>query len=129
MNISVSEYEILSLMWAEKRGLTAVQINELAVNKSWKDISIHLIINSMLDKGLIIAEGMVRSGKVYSRLFVPTLSPEEYSYKQVTENAAAVKDKSAVYTGLFSALIEGDDISSSDIEKIEELIKRKKEGK
>lgn len=129
MNISVSEYEILSLMWAEKRGLTAVQINELAPNKSWKDISIHLIINSMLDKGFIKAEGMVRSGKVYSRLFVPTLSPEEYSYGQVTENAAAVKNKSAVYTGLFSALIEGDDISSSDMDKIEALIKRKKEGK
>jgi BlaI family penicillinase repressor len=128
MNISVSEYEILSLMWAEKRGLTAVQINELAPNKSWKDISIHLIINSMLDKGFIKAEGMVRSGKVYSRLFVPTLSPEEYSYGQVTENAAAVKNKSAVYTGLFSALIEGDDISSSDMDKIEALIKRKKEG-
>lgn len=126
VSLSISEYEILSLLWSEERGLTAGEINSLSNEKSWKDLSIHLILTNMLEKGAIVVDGMVRSGRTYSRVFNAAITPEEYSLMQVTQNASATKNKSAVITGLMSALIDGDNISNEDIDKIEELIKRKK---
>ncbi|WP_312279994.1 BlaI/MecI/CopY family transcriptional regulator [Oscillibacter sp.] len=124
--LSPTEYEILSLLWASERGLTAAEINTLSPEKSWKDISIHIIINNMLSKGAIKVDGMARSGRVYSRTFTAAVTPEEYSLMQVQKNAACSKDASAVYTGLFCALVDSDSISGNDIEKIEEMIQQKK---
>ena len=77
--LSPTEYEILSLLWASERGLTAAEINTLSPDKSWKEISIHIIINNMLSKGAIKVDGMVPSGRVYSRTFTAAVTPEEYS--------------------------------------------------
>lgn len=124
--LSPTEFEILSLLWASERGLTAVEINMLSPEKSWKDVSIHIIINNMLSKGAIKVDGMARSGRVYSRTFTAAVTPKEYSLMQVQKNAACTKDASAVYAGLFCALVDSDSISSDDIEKIEEMIQQKK---
>jgi len=129
VSLSKSEYEVLSLLWAQEKGLTAVEINELSPDKSWKDVSIHLIINSMLDKGAIKVNGMVRSGRTYSRLFEAAVSPEEYSLMQVKENVSFAPNKSAAISSLFSALLDSESISRDDISKIEELVKKKKEEK
>ena len=126
--LSKSEYEVLSLLWSENRGLTAVEINELAQDKSWKPTSIHLIINSMMDKGAVVVDGMVRSGRVYSRIFKATMSPEEYSLMQVKQNTSFAPDQDAAISGLVASLIGSSEISEKTIEKIEELIKKKKEG-
>ena len=126
--LSKSEYEVLSLLWTENRGLTAAEINELAPDKSWKPTSIHLIINSMLDKGALVVDGMVRSGRVYGRIFKATASPEEYSLMQIKRNTSYAQDKNAAITGLIASLIDSIEISNDTIEKIEELIKKKKEG-
>ena len=126
--LSKSEYEVLSLLWSENRGLTAVEINELAQDKSWKPTSIHLIINSMMDKGAVVVDGMVRSGRVYSRIFKATMSPEEYSLMQVRQNTSFAPDQDAAISGLVASLIGSSEISEKTIEKIEELIKKKKEG-
>jgi BlaI family penicillinase repressor len=126
--LSKSEYEVLALLWRENRGLTAVEINELAEDKSWKDTSIHLILNSMLDKGVAIVDGMVRSGRVYSRLFRAALTPEEYAMMQVKQSTAFAHDQNAAITGLVTALIDSSEINKEAIERIEELIKKKKES-
>jgi len=124
--LSPTEYEILSLLWASERGLTAAEINTLSPEKSWKEVSIHIIINNMLSKGAIKVDGMARSGRVYRRTFTAAITPKEYSLMQVQKNAACTKDASAVYAGLFCALVDSDSISSDDIEKIEEMIQQKK---
>lgn len=124
--LSPTEYEILSLLWSSERGLTATEVNTLSPEKSWKDVSIHIIIKNMLAKGAIKVDGMVRSGRVYSRTFTAAVTPEEYSLMQVQQNAACAKDTSAVYAGLLCALIDNESISCSDIEKIESLIQQKK---
>ncbi|NLV86801.1 MAG: BlaI/MecI/CopY family transcriptional regulator [Clostridiales bacterium] len=126
--LSKSEYEVLALLWRENRGLTAVEINELAEDKSWKNTSIHLILNSMLDKGVAIVDGMVRSGRVYSRLFRAALTPEEYAMMQVKQSTAFAHDQSAAITSLVTALIDSSEINKEAIERIEELIKKKKES-
>lgn len=118
ITLSKSEYEVLSLIWKENRGLTASEINIIAIEKSWKDASIHLIINSLLDKGAIIVDGMVRSGRTYSRIFKYAISPEDYSLMQLKQNANFVKDKKLFFTNLFVSLFENEEISMDIIEKL-----------
>lgn len=127
-NLSKSEYEILSLLWLQEQGLTASEINSSCENKSWKDSSIHLIINSMLEKDVITVDGLRRSGRVYSRVFKAAITPEGYSLVQIQKNTQFAKDKSSSITKLFSSLISSDEINYETISKIEELLKEKKEG-
>lgn len=127
-SLSKSEYEVLALLWSENRGLTAVEINELVKDKSWKDTSIHLILTNMLEKDAVVVDGMVRSGRTYSRLFKAALTPEAYSLMQVKQNSSFAKDKNASMANLFVSLINSEEINTETISKIEALIKKKKEA-
>ena len=127
-SLSKSEYEVLALLWSENRGLTAVEINDLVKDKSWVNTSIHLILNSMLDKGALVVDGMVRSGRTYSRIFKAAVTPEEYSLMQVKLNTSFAKDRNSAMSNLFVSLIDSEEISAETIDKIEALIKKKKEA-
>lgn len=127
INLTKSEYEILSLLWTQEQGLTAGEINSLCEKKSWKDSSIHLIINSMLEKEIIKVDGLRRSGRVYSRVFKAAVAPEDFSMMQFRQNAQFVKNKSSSITKLFSSLIDSDEINAETISEIEALLNKKKE--
>jgi len=127
-SLSKSEYDVLALLWSENRGLTAVEINDLAQDRSWVNTSVHLILTSMLDKGAVVVDGMVRSGRTYSRIFKAAVTPEEYSLMQVKQNTSFAKDKSSAMSNLFVSLIDSEEINMETIGKIEALIKKKKEA-
>lgn len=127
-SLSKSEYEILALFWSENRGLTAGKINDLVADKSWKITSIHLILNSMLDRRILIVDGMVKSGRTYSRIFKPAMTPEEYSLMQIKQNTSFAKDQKSAMANLCVSLIDSGEISNETISKIEALIKKKKEA-
>ena len=46
--------------------------------KSWKDSSVHILLNGLLQKGAIEEAGFVRRSKTYGRTFVPTMTREQY---------------------------------------------------
>ena len=125
--MSKSEYEVLTLLWAQTQGLTASEINSCSKDKSWKDASIHLILSNMIDKGAVVVDGMVRSGRTYSRIFKAAITPEEYSVMQIRQNASFSHDRRNSLTTLFSHLIDSDEVNLETISKIEILLKKKKE--
>ena len=52
--LTKSEMAIMEILWEEGKGLTATEIVNIAgEKKTWKDSSIHLLINKLLDKGVI----------------------------------------------------------------------------
>ena len=103
-----------------------MEINDLAKNKSWKDTSIHLILNGMLKKKVVRVEGMVLTGRTYSRIFKATLSPEEYSLMQVKQNTAFAEDKVIAITNIFAALLNDNEVNADTIDKIEQLLDKKR---
>ena len=113
-------------MWTRPDGLTATEINELAKSKSWKDASIHLILNDMLEKGAVKVDGMVLTGRTYSRVFKAMLSPEEYSLMQVKQNTAFAEDKVIAITNIFAALLNDNEVNADTIDKIEQLLDKKR---
>lgn len=44
----------MEVLWSEQRPLTRTEIVNLSVDKSWKDSSIHILLNSLLKKMLFV---------------------------------------------------------------------------
>lgn len=54
MELTKNEIEIMEVLWSEQRPLTRTEIVNLSVDKSWKDSSIHILLNSLLKKMLFV---------------------------------------------------------------------------
>ena len=78
LRISNSELEVLNVLWGSDTPLHRGGILEHSKDKTWKDSYIHILLNKMLEKGLIKEAGFTRSGKVWARLYAPAISQEEY---------------------------------------------------
>lgn len=120
--LTKSESEIMDLMWKEGRPLSRSEIIDLTPERSWKPASIHILLNSMLEKNAIEVAGFVQSTKNYARTFVPTLSADEYAVLQL-KHSGAFNQQSAYR--LISALI-GELSDPQLIESLEEQLAKRK---
>jgi len=87
------------------------------VEKTWKDSSVHILLNGMLQKGVIREAGFVKRSKTYGRTFTPTLTREEYFASAVY----SYRHKPNI-VGLIDALLKRDDITSEQMEQIKQLV-------
>ena len=101
--LTKSEHEILSLLWHVDKPLTASEIIELSSDRTWKDSYIHLLINSLLEKGMIRAEGFAKTTKNYARTFIAAVSQEEYAVRQISGKNGLNPDS---VVSIVSALID-----------------------
>lgn len=86
-DISKCELEIMHVLWREGRPLLRADILRLSGdNKSWSDNSFHILLNSMINKGLVKVDGFAQSHKGYGRMYCPTLSAEEYYLDMIDGN-------------------------------------------
>lgn len=51
--LTKSESEVMYLLWHTDRALSAAEMVALSPQKTWKDSYIHLMVNSLLKKGMI----------------------------------------------------------------------------
>ena len=83
--LSPNEFKIMQLMWREDRPLSRPEIIELLPDRDWNPNSIHLILNNMIEKGVICVEGMTRCGRGYGRTYAATVSNLEYAVQILRE--------------------------------------------
>lgn len=122
MELTKSELEVMNVLWQANRPLSRSEILTLSTSKTWKDSSIHILLNGLLNKNAIKEAGYVRSRKTFGRLYAANISCQEYYAKNVF---AGNKE---VLPMLFSALIQSDGISPELINELEDMLeKRKKE--
>lgn len=123
MKLTKCEMEIMNVLWKENRPLSRGDILALSVDKTWKDNSIHILLNGMLRKGAIKEDGFARSGKVWGRLYAPNITMDAY----YAENVFSKSEQSAV-PQLFSALLQRPDVSPELIAELRAMLdKREKE--
>ena len=113
--LTKSENEIMELLWREGRPLSRSEIIDLTPDRTWKPASIHILLNSMLEKGAIQVAGFVQSTKNYARTFTPTLTADEYAVLQFKQSVLC----------LVSALVE--DIQDQDtLAKLGDILEKRK---
>ena len=81
--LTKSENEIMELMWKEGHPLSRSEIIDLTPERSWKPSSIHILLNSLLEKNAIEVAGFVQTTKNYARTFPPCVSSDTYAVMQI----------------------------------------------
>ena len=121
--LTKSENEIMELMWKEGHPLSRSEIIDLTPERTWKPSSIHILLNSMLEKNAIEVAGFVQSTKNYARTFVPCVSSDDYAIMQI-KNSPVFSQHSV--PNLLSALVE-DVTMPAILDQLEEIVKTRKQ--
>ena len=117
MELTRSEMQIMDVLWASDVPLSRSDLLERSEQKSWKDSSVHILLNGLLQKGAICEAGFV---KTYGRTFAPTLTREEYFATTIYSHP----NKPQI-VGLFAALLKREDITPDQLEQMEELLRQR----
>ena len=124
--LSKNELEIMRLMWEEKRPFSRTEIIAASPERSWKDSSIHILLNSLLKKEAIAIDGFVRTGKNYGRTYVSAMTEEEYVAEQLTQNMPVVEAGGGSLSGVLEVLIRGKDVDLAVLNDLQEVLDRRK---
>lgn len=115
-----SEEELMELFWDRKEALASVDILKIAENHSWNDSYLHIMLRSLLKKGMLEVCGMVQHGTQYARQFVPAMTKEEYAAKIVMSKGL---DKSSVAKVAVAMVKETEGELKGDLlEELEKII-------
>ena len=117
MELTKSEMEIMDVLWASDAPLSRADLLDRSEEKTWKDSSVHILLNGLLHKGAIREVGFVKRSKTFGRTFAPTLSREEYFARTIFCH----RHKPDI-VGLFSALLQRTDITTEQMEQIRQLV-------
>ena len=120
MQLTKSEMEIMDVLWAAEKPLSRSDLLERSEEKTWKDSSVHILLNGLLQKNAIREAGVVKRSKTYGRTFVPTLTREQYFATTIFSH----RHKPEV-VGLFAALLEREEITEEQMRAIAGLVGNK----
>ena len=121
MELTKSELQIMDVLWASDVPLSRSDLLERSEEKTWKDSSVHILLNGLLAKGAIQEAGFVKRSKTYGRTFVPSLTREEYFATTIFCHTHKPQ-----FVGLMEALLRRKDITAEDLSQVETLIEEKK---
>ncbi|MEG1758710.1 MAG: BlaI/MecI/CopY family transcriptional regulator [Oscillospiraceae bacterium] len=124
MYLTKNEIEIMDVLWSAGRPLTRAEIISRSEDKTWKDSSVHILLNSLFRKGAIMEAGFVKCGKTYGRMYAPKYTCEEYHASTLSSTR-----KKPDIPKLFSALIKTEKLDNETIEQLEALLQSKKTEK
>ena len=120
MELTRSEMQIMDVLWEAGAPLSRADLLEQSETKTWKDSSVHILLNGMLNKGIIREAGFVKRGKTYGRLFLPTMSREEYF-----ANTIFCHRHKPEIVGLFAALMQREEMTAEAKQAIAALLSEK----
>ncbi len=103
--LTKSEKQIMELLWNVDEPMTCFEIIERCEGKTWKDSYIHIMIRSLLEKGMIKVDGVELVCKNYARKFAPAMTKDEYIVKTLVNEKVWTNDK---MPPLFSAFVNNE---------------------
>lgn len=122
MELTKSEMQIMDVLWEANTPMSRSDLLSQSKDKSWKDSSVHILLNGLLEKGAIREAGFVKRSKTYGRTFTPTLTREEYFATTIFCH----RHKPQI-VGLFAALLAREDITPEQLEQIRLLVQERAE--
>ena len=120
MELTRSEMEIMDVLWDAGQPLSRADLLDRAEEKTWKDSSVHILLNGLLTKDAIREAGLIKRSKTFGRIFAPTMTREEYFAQTIFSHRHQPE-----LIGLFTALLEQRDPSREQLETMRALIEGK----
>jgi len=117
MELTKSELEIMDVLWNAGEPLSRADLLEHSEEKSWKDSSVHILINGLLAKNAIREAGFVKRSKTYGRVFAPNLTREEYFATTVFSHRYKPQ-----ITGLIQALLRRPEVDEDCLNVLLETV-------
>lgn len=117
MELTKSELEIMDVLWNAGEPLSRADLLERSEEKSWKDSSVHILINGLLSKDAIREAGFVKRSKTYGRVFAPNLTREEYFATTVFSHRYKPQ-----MTGLIQALLRRPEVDRACLDALLETV-------
>ena len=117
MVLTRSEMEIMDVLWEDGGELSRGDFLERSSEKTWKDSSVHILLNGLLRKGAIREAGVVRRSKTFGRTFLPTMTREEY-FAQASFSFRHKPDM----VGLMEALLKRPEVTGEALQSIKALV-------
>ena len=121
MELTKSEMEIMDVLWESGKPMSRADLLAKSEEKTWKDSSVHILLNGLLQKEAIQEAGLVKRSKTYGRVFSPTMTREEYFASTIFSH----RHKPNI-VGLFEALLRREDITQEDLRQIAALVEQKR---
>ena len=117
MELTKSEMQIMDVLWGADEPLSRADLLAHSQEKSWKDSSVHILLNGLLQKEAIREAGFVKRSKTFGRTFAPTMTREEYFARTIFSH----RHKPEI-VGLFAALLTREDITQENLIAMRQLL-------
>jgi predicted transcriptional regulator len=82
IKLTKSEYELMKILWSAERPLAKHEILAASTEYTWQENYLKKMLHMLLNKGAIKPVGKVQVVKNYTRLYLPTLTEDEYHIQQ-----------------------------------------------
>ena len=120
MELTKSEMEIMDVLWQDGGALSRADLLERSEEKSWKDSSVHILLNGLLNKGAIKEAGFVKRSKTFGRTFLPTMTREEYFATTIFSHRYKPE-----MSGLIEALLKRPEVTDETLAQLIKLAQDK----
>ncbi len=117
MELTRSELQIMDVLWESGVPLSRADLLTRSDEKTWKDSSVHILLNGLLQKEAIQEAGFVKRSKTYGRTFAPTMTREEYYAQAIFSHRHKPQ-----MVELFSALLKRDDLTEPQLAAMKQLL-------
>ena len=118
--LSPNEFKIMQLLWKENRSLSRPEIIDLVPERDWNPNSIHLILNNMIEKGVIRVDGMTRCGRGYGRTYAATVNNLEYAAQLLKDSTPDLSADERIL-GVLPILLK-DGVSEQTLKEVKKLL-------
>ncbi len=123
-HLTNSEEDLMEIFWEKKEPLTSVDISECSADRSWNGNYIHMMLRSLLKKGMIEVCGTVQCGTQYARQFLPLVTKEQYAAKLVMSKGIEKSSIAAVTVAMVNEVNKAD--GEGLVKQLEEIIEELK---
>jgi len=117
MELTKSEMEIMDVLWQDGGELSRADLLERSAEKTWKDSSVHILLNGLLSKGAIKEAGFVKRSKTIGRTFLPTMTREEYFATTIFSHRYQPE-----MIGLIAALLKRPEVTEEILNEVAALV-------
>ena len=126
--LSKKEKELMELFWDAGCPLARAEILERAATRecSWKPNSVHILVNSLLDKGALKVSGFYLNSRKLGRTFEPAMTREDYAFMQVEQAASLARTEVGMGASRLVAALFDEEADMETLDEMASVIRDKK---